>query len=244
MNFLETRDRPLTGELNTNLLVKDASGRSLLKRIPKENPHILRSIEHEYHNIGFTDNGGRFRRRTPEEQVFFVRSAALKGLKVLPPTATEGEVSYLPYFHRAKTLDEFLPSATRDQAVFVTYQLFEDIWKAHNLGIIYGDRWSRNILVSPDFNITHIDFDIEISGPPAREFEVAQLAYYTLCGGREKVITALAQILAYNGRKLSGRLIAQFLRGHARHFRNSSRYGGIEAETDTVIELIHRIKST
>ena len=52
---------------------------------------------------------------------------------------------------------------------------------------MYRDRWSHNMLIVHQYGFINVDFDLEISGTPAKEFEVAQAAYYALSGGKNKV---------------------------------------------------------
>jgi hypothetical protein len=236
MRLIELGKSPLVGELNTNELMVDTSGLVLLKRVPKENTIILRSIAHEYHNIGFADAGGKFRRRTPEEQAKFAEYAALQGLRVVPPIMKDGKITYFPFLTQAKTLDKYLPEASDEETAQTIYQLFTDMRKAHNeKGVIYGDRWSKNILIDPNAGAMHIDFDIEISGHPAKEFDVAQLTYYILCDGREKTVSFLASMLSRSFGWFNPKLVDQFLRGHAKHFRDTKQYGHAEEITDALI---------
>lgn len=231
-------DRPaLIGELNENIFVTNESG-LFLKRVPKENKHILRSIENEYNFLGFTVNGGKFRRRSVLEQTELARKAAISGLRVLPPMYQEGEASYYKFLEKAVTLDEYLPLANQDDSSKTILQIFSDLKKAHSHGIVYGDRWSHNMLIVPEIGFINIDFDIEITGKPAIEFETAQAAYYTLSAGKDGVLPILSQILkSENG--LDMNLIETFLQRHATFF-NKTKFGGIEKETNTLIEMIRK----
>ena len=82
--------------------------------------------------------------------------------------------------------------------------VLHDITRAHapNRGLVYGDRWLKNVVVDRRGGVHHVDFDIEISGPFAREYEVAQhfyslvrdvqnkgmlLAALSACGIRERM---------------------------------------------------------
>jgi hypothetical protein len=235
MQWKEINRSPLIGELNENVFVVGGSD-LFLKRIPKENKHILHSIENEYNFLGFTVNGGKFRRRSTLEQTSLTRRAAMLGLRVLPPVSQEGEVSYYRFLEEARTLDEYLPSADSEGSLKIVLQIFNDLKRAHSQGVIYGDRWSHNMLVVPKIGFINIDFDIEISGRPAIEFEVAQAAYYTLSAGKNEVIPVLAQVLKLeNGLDMG--LIELFLRKHAMFF-DKTKFGGIQKETNLLIEMV------
>jgi len=243
MSLIELRREPLEGELNINSFFANSQGGILLNRRPKDNPQIMRSIAHEYHSIGFTDQGGRFRRRTLEEQIAFVKNAAAHGLRVLAPLVDDNAV-YFPYLEGAQTLDDYLSSATKEDLFRVVYELFDDLRKAHKQNIIYGDRWPPNILVIPRFGVINVDFDIKISGRPAKEFEVAQATYYTLCAGKDNVIPLLTEILTCGKDWFDFSLVAEFLQKHAVHFLHDSKYGGVENETNMLIELVHNKMSS
>ncbi len=245
MRTVELPIRPLRGELNTHVFVAGQNDIPLLRRIPRNNLIIMDSLRHEYNEIAFTGNGGHFRRRTPEEQAQLSVFAAIHGLHVLQYANRYGDKTFdYEFFSEAVTLDQYLPLTSPNKAAALTLELFKDLRKAHSLGLIYGDRWSRNILIFPDNTFCHIDFDLEISGPPALSFDVAQLAYYVLAGGREKVLLPLVHILSMNKGWFDTELLFKFLRGHARHFRRSEKYGGIENETETLIELIKKNKGS
>lgn len=241
MPLLELQRPPLEGALNVQTLVGAIGQPVLLRRDPKHNPHILDSIGHEYDFLGFSELGGKFRRRSAQEQIDFCRYSFSQGLRVLPPYDVDHKGRGLyPYLNQAKTLDEFLPFAKEKEINLITTQLFSDLWRAHQRGIVYGDRWSKNMLVVPRRGLVHIDFDIEISGKPARELEVAQAAYYSLCGGKEKSIPVLAHMLAKGKGWFDLTVVERFLMQHALHFQQNPQYGGMVRETDMLITEAHR----
>lgn len=238
MGFIKIDREILKGELNINRFLQTPNNAIVLERFPRRNKPIMESIAHEYNEIGFTGQGGRFRRRTIEEQSHFTRLAASLGLHVLQST-NEG-MNYYPFIKNAQTLDNYLPLASPKNTAKVVYESFDDLRRAHDHDIIYGDRWPKNILILPNAQILHIDFDIALSGPCAKEFEVSQLTYYTLCAGKEKVIPQLAEELHLGSNRHDFNLVDKFLQGHARHFANDEKYGGMENETKTLIGLVHK----
>ncbi|KKU82732.1 MAG: hypothetical protein UY10_C0025G0006 [Microgenomates group bacterium GW2011_GWA2_47_8] len=232
---------PLKGELNTNYLLGENASQppTHLLRAPRRNDAIFESIDHEYNFIGFTGLGGRYRRRTPQEQSNFAVKAALSGLKVLPPIYGNGTDYTFAFLSEIETLDTFLSGANKGDAEEFIVDIFKDLRKAHAGGVIYGDRWSKNILRSGKYGLVHVDFDLELSGSPAVEFEVAQVTYYTLSCGKEKIIPILAKLLL-DSPWFNFETIKQFLRGHAAHFNNTP-YGGIISETETLICIVNKL---
>lgn len=234
----------LEGALNVNLLRPGPTilgvPRRVLHRFPKENTTILKSIAHEYHEIGFTQVGGRFRRRSQDEQIRFTKRCAEAGLSVLPPFADEGSHVENIFLENAETMDIFLAHATDEETALFTHGLYMDMYKAHKAGVVYGDRWSENILITPKRNIVNIDFDIEIFGSYAREFEAAQVAYYILAGAKAKVVPQLARLLSVPYANLDMRQVETFLKGHAKHFDANKKYGNLKNEVDTLVELMYK----
>ncbi|KKS39961.1 MAG: hypothetical protein UV04_C0032G0013 [Candidatus Gottesmanbacteria bacterium GW2011_GWA2_42_16] len=238
MKWIELRNmQPINGALNEHIPLLGERHENALLRVPHENTDLFRSIYFEYKFLGFIEVGGRFRKRNPSEQYEFTRKAAETGLRVLPPLDKKGTDLVYHFFPTAKTLDVFLSDSETKEANTVIYQLIEDLFSAHSKGVVYGDRWSRNILIVPEYGALHIDFDLEISGPYAREFEVAQLAYYALSGGKEKVMFTLAQLLGSRHDWFNFSMVEKFMNGHARYFNNTP-YGGIQNQTEIFLTLL------
>lgn len=255
MVFKESPETTLEGGSNVNVIVTDEAGIRYLKRYPKDNPRTMQLLRHEYAFLDFSQLGGSFQRRSPREQNDFLKHAVQKGLKVLPPThVDERGFAYYRFLEDAETLDDYLKHASSEDATYVVYELFGDIRLAHANNIIYGDRWSPNILVVPRNQppqkttdrglpvpqaktIVHIDFDIEITGPLVREFELAEITYFTLCAGRERVLMLLINILGIdvNIPHFDFKAFAGFLEKFSQLFRNDKKYGNAEKEVHALI---------
>lgn len=239
-------NRPLVyeGALNVNVLrpgpTINGTARRILHRFPKQNESILKSIAYEYNVIGFTQAGGRFRRRSQEEQMQFTKQCAKQGLNVFPPLPDEDRHVKNIFFENAETLDVYLSHANEEEVARSTHDIFMDMFKAHKSGTVYGDRWSENILIVPKIGVVNIDFDIEISGPYAREFDAAQVAYYILAGAQDKVIPQMAKLLSHPYANLNIKFIETFLRGHAEHFNSNKKYGNLKNQVNALVELMYK----
>lgn len=239
MDGKEINRLPLVGEFNTNYFVEDNSGLALL-RVPKENRDLFENIIDEYRVIGFTGDGGRVSRRSVEEQFEFGRKAAESGLLVLPPISLEGKTVKYPFLEDAKTLDVYFQQHGIDPDE-VVFQIVRDLKKAHLKGFVYGDRWAGNMLGDPKYGFVHIDFDLEISGPNARELDVAQVAYHTLWAGKERVLPILASLLGKERNWFNNDIIKKYIGGLARHLRNT-KVGGMENLTEIFIETMQAVR--
>lgn len=258
MRFRESRMNPLEGGLNVNAIVTDDAGRTYLKRYPKEATATLKSIAHEYHAIGFTNSGGLVRSRTPEEQGRFLQQAAQKGLKVLPPAYMDSKgITYYRFLEGAETLDQFLSHATDREFHEILYTLFADLRMAHSNNILYGDRWPKNILIVPNkttkrrdghtsHSLVHIDFDLEISGPTSREFELAQVVYYVVCAGHQRSLSILPQLLVIDT-SIPGfdfHAFADYLEKHAKFFSNDKEYGDAENDISILLAAVSTLRGS
>lgn len=235
MRWTEIDRPPLTGEFNINVFVTDYI--PALMRVPRPNPSMLESLIHEYRALGFIGDGGRIRLRTPEEQYVWSRTAAMKGLRVLPPLSLEQGKVHNPYLPQAQTLDVFFAHANTQNGNAVIYQIFADLYLAHNLGFIYGDRWAGNMLVGPKYGLTHIDFDIDISGSHARELDIAQVTYHTLWSGKEPVASTIIHNLLTHPDWFDVKKMISYLRGFSRYL-NQTKVGGMEDATAGLIDTL------
>lgn len=213
-------ERDLVGGLNINGVVRRGDGTATLIRQPYENPRLVRMIEKEYEAVGFYDLGCHLRRRTPEEQAIFARSAAQIGLRVLPPIESlAGELFCYPFLEDVLPLDQSLPNSGREAQVIIE-ALFSDLWKAHQHRVVYGDRWSPNILMSSKLGPIHVDFDLAISGPYAVDFEVAQMTYYTAIATPSETLERITQELSVPG-WFHQKIFSNVIRRHAQYFKGS-----------------------
>ena len=240
MKLQEIDRAPLAGEFNTNYFFQQRDNFVLL-RVPKSNPDLFENIVHEYRTIGFTGQGGRVERRSAEGQYEFSRKAAQAGLFVLPPLGLNGKNVEYPYLTNAQTLDVYLDSQ-QSRSSRIIFQLVHDLKRAHSKGFVYGDRWSGNMLVDPKYGLVHIDFDLEISGPTARELDVAQVIYHTLWAGKEQVLPILTNLFGKEDKWFDNVIVIKYLRGLAKYF-NKTKVGGLEHITENFIEIMRAVKN-
>lgn len=209
----------LVGELNVNSFVIDDHGSVFLERQPRDNNDIITSLNKEYEYLGFFEFGGSFRKRTLTEQLKFTHGSSANGLKVVPLLKVSREgVAYMPFIEGAKTLDKFLESAESTAAAGVIKDIWTDLKRAHSVNIVYGDRWSRNILITQEKQLLHIDFDLEISGGCAKEFEVAQVAYYVGIGLKNANLRKLAHLMT-SSVWYDMEMVKHFLARHVEYFK-------------------------
>lgn len=235
MNWTELEMPHIEGTLNVQIHVLNEHGLHALRREPINADGILESIRQEYEGIGFFSEGGDFRRRTPQEQFAFTSEAATNGLRVLTPLAIDGNTVYYPFVEGVPiqtVLEDGIPRAS-----VALEQLFDDLQEAHQQGVVYGDRWLPNILFSNTKGITHIDFDIAISGPCAEAFEVAQVMYYCVLAGKKPTAQWLDKYLQIHKTWINPSMVIHFLKGHVKHFADT-QYGGID---DHISELIQQL---
>ncbi|OGG00010.1 hypothetical protein A2153_00635 [Candidatus Gottesmanbacteria bacterium RBG_16_38_7b] len=121
------------------------------------------------------------------------------------------------------------------------FQVIQDLKRAHSKGFVYGDRWSGNMLVDPQFGFIHIDFDLKISGPNAWELDVAQVAYHTLWAGKEQILSVLTTLLGKERNWFGNDIVTKYLRGLARYF-DKTKVGGLGDTTEEFIETMQALR--
>ena len=170
---LQSTGRILKGELNSNYVLTDSEGKLYVWRVPKENPTVLSAIGDELTHTGFLTNGGFYRFRSIPEQVNFMNSTSQSELKTLPVLFTDGH-GILTSFVQGDPFDIYLRQGNLD----ATAKVLDNMHGAHRMGIVFGDRWVKNTIVTPDEDIVEVDFDIALEGNYTREFEIAQTLYH------------------------------------------------------------------
>jgi len=228
---------PLEGGFNTNFFQTDIKGNLVLSRVPKPNRDLFENILYEFRAIGFTADGGRVQRRSIEEQVHFANSAASKGLPVLP-FFKSGEQWSMPYLENIVPIDEYLRSADvadqeKNMAVF---DLLTGLERAHRQNIIYGDRWSGNMIVD-NGKVMHIDFDLELSGDYAREADLAQTLYHLIWADASRatlplIIGVVSKLGNYDIHKT-----LHYLEGFSQFFTDTP-VGGVGETVTQVVDAI------
>ena len=168
------------GNLNRNLIVIDSYGRKLILR--RENPHGRQEeapfIRAEYEGVGFLKNPKNgFRFRTSEEQHKFADFLGENDVKASKTIFSDPETQLIIYEDGAVSLDQLW--ITMDpKAPGTTNMALQSLAESHRKGIVLGDRWGPNELLTADNKIIFVDFDIEIFGPEAKEFEMASMLYF------------------------------------------------------------------
>ena len=168
------------GNLNRNLIVIDSYGRKLILR--RENPHGRQEetpfIRAEYEGVGFLKNPNNgFRFRTSEEQHKFADFLGENDVKASKTIFSDPETQLIIYEDGAVSLDQLW--ITMDpRAPDTTNMALQSLAESHRKGIVLGDRWGPNELLTADNKIIFVDFDIEIFGPETKEFEMASMFYF------------------------------------------------------------------
>lgn len=226
----------LQGALNQNTLYREGEDWRL-RRIPTNRQGVLEQIEEEYAGIGFFRLGGQVRFRSSDQQAELSAFAQSHGLSVVKyePTSVSPVLSCL-LLPRSVRWDAFLKSGGSTVNKAVNW-LFDDLCRAHRINLVYGDRWSLNILVQPAVGVpTHIDFDLEISGPHTKEFELSQVVYYTLLSSGDYLLPTLeAKVLQRTDINIP--ILRSFLEGHA-YFFEGTEFGGAEREVSNLVGSI------
>jgi tRNA A-37 threonylcarbamoyl transferase component Bud32 len=225
----------IEGDLNIHYSYTDEDGGVYSKRVSRDNPEMKKIIHRETRQWGFNREGGKILLRTEQEQREFEKKARDLGLRVLAIIPDSSGSFYRQFLEKATTLDEYLPSASGEDAERVLKEIFDDLSRAHQAGIVYGDRWPKNILVDPKLGVINIDFDLELQGP-AKELELAQVIFYGLALDEKRSSAALKPILKNILHNYDYNLVKKFVTRKAR--KSQKKYGDLrEAAQDLFEEL-------
>lgn len=228
----------LQGNLNYIFVLSDRKGNLYTWRIQKEHPEILPKIHQDLIGTGFLTNGGSYKYRTLEEQVNFMKKACQLNLRVVPAIYTD-KVGILSPFIHGITYHKYLLLG----GITATENVLDNIILSHKNNIVYGDRWAKNTIVQQDESIVEIDFDIELTGEIAQEFEVAQLLYHIVLfsSRRKEILKFLKNYLQQSQTKLAQydiSIVEKILSNYANYFAGQpceEITGGIRQE---IVELI------
>ena len=230
----------LQGTLNYIFLFLDRNNNLYTWRTPKEHPEILPQIHRDLLGTGFLTSGSRYQFRTLQEQVNFMEKASQANLQSLMPVYAD-KFGILSPFIQGTPYDQYL----RSGGIKATANVLDNIITAHNQNIVYGDRWTKNTIVKQDEPIVEIDFDIELIGANAQEFEMAQLLYHILffSNRREELLKFLKGYLHHERALVRHNLsvVKKFLCNYIDYFQDKSVEGisgGIKQEIAELIEML------
>lgn len=229
------------GELNKNYLWADDAGSHYIQRIPIKEAAIIPYVEEDLGESGFLSNGGGYRFRTLQEQAVFIAQCYAAGLPVILPLYVS-ETEMISSFVPGESYEHYL---SRGNTQFVP-RVIEHTIMTHKKGFVYSDRWGPNTLIDENADrIYEIDFDIELSGPWMREFELAQVIYHSVhfSSRRNQLVASIGHLLSASPLFISYRqdMFVRFLWGHAEG-RKHHAYAGVLADIRSEVdELLTRL---
>ncbi len=231
----------LQGHLNYIFVFSDRKGNFYTWRIQKEHPEILPKIHQDLIGTGFLTNGGSYKYRRIEEQVNFMKKACQLNLRVIPVIYTDN-FGILSPFIQGITYHKYLLLG----GITATKNVLDNIRVSHKHNIVYGDRWAKNTIVQQDESIIEIDFDIELRGEIAKEFEMAQLLYHILLfsSRRREMLKFLDNYLRDNQLDLAQYdifVVKKILSNYANYFADQpseGMSGGIRQEIAELIKML------
>ncbi len=227
----------LQGTLNYIFVFSDQNGHLYTWRRPKSQPKILPQIHKDLLGTGFLTNGGSYKFRTIKEQANFMEKARQSNLSSLVPIYAD-EFGLLSPFIEGTPYDKYLLSG----GITATKNVLDNIILSHRQNVVYGDRWTKNTIVKPNEAIVEIDFDIELMGEFAQEFEMAQLLYHILffSSRRSEMLGFLRAYFENRQTDLAQYkipVVKKFLSNYANYFQDKP-FAGISGVQPEIAELI------
>jgi len=243
---LQSTEICLEGEINSNYLLIDQKGKRYIWRVPKDNEHIHTIIQEDLEQTKFLQTGGTYRYRNIGEQVQFMNHALAANLNVPNPIYHNTQGLLLPYIE-AVPFDKVLQKGNSDSII----PALQHLHQAHIQSIVFGDRWVKNTLVTQENKIFEVDFDLEITGPHAAEFEIAQTLYHILLftKDKQKIERILLKHFAQSDLQSAYdmKYVRLFLKGFADHFGTGiyeGIQGGTKEESYRLLQSFQRLDKT
>lgn len=231
----------LQGYLNYIFVFSDRKGNLYTWRTQKSHPEILPKIHQDLIGTGFLTNGGSYKYRTLEEQANFMNKARQLNLRALSAIYAD-KFGILSPFIQGITYHKYLLLG----GITATKNVLDNLILSHKHNIVYGDRWAKNTIVKQDESIVEIDFDIELTGEIAQEFEIAQLLYHILLfsSRRKEMLKFIGNYLRDNQIKLAQYrifVVEKILSNYASYFAEQpceGISGGIRQEIAELIKML------
>lgn len=175
LNYLTLSEQQVNqGRLNETTILEDLSKRKVVckKRIRGIEVIYQKYLTDELGQVGFLKYGGGFLFRTSDQIFSFMMEALASGLSVVSPVVVGDNFLLLPFVD-----GQDLRTLLKNGDISNVESALGDILHAHQKDIVYGDRWPKNTIVTPEHKIVQIDFDIEYTGPYSKELELAQFLF-------------------------------------------------------------------
>lgn len=210
------------GELNNNYVLADSNDVFYVLRKPKKNRlSAIKQIHDEFNYTGFLSLGGNYRFRTINDQVRFMYSLNRVCIPSILPVCYESSWILLPFI-KGSSYCNYLRQKNVEENLVVTTQVLTNLIQTHKKNIIYGDRWAGNTIVGLNGNTLEIDFDLEIYGDNAKEFELSEVIFNILLfsSHRKEMVNLIANYFLsqpYLHSEYRFPLIIRFLRGYTNY---------------------------
>lgn len=163
------------GNLHRLVPVRYNGGLYLLRfpRNEAERRPVITALRQEYEGLGFIALGGSWKLRSLAQQVEFSRLCEQRQVPMCRLESVDGW--FLAEYHEGLRLSRYLCREDANPEVVIAF--LESVVAANKQGLVIGDRWTPNVLVT-NGDILHIDGDIHLEGDVASEFELAQAIHY------------------------------------------------------------------
>ena len=223
------------GNFNENTLVADSFGHKFIIR--EENPvgrsQELAFVTAEYKGVGFLDNPENgFRLRRSREQHAFAALLLISGIHTCSVAYSNDHLQMIRYEESAKSLAE-LWQDNDVRAARATTAALCGLLGTHSKGLVMGDRWGPNELLTTRGEIMFVDFDIAIFGPESKEFELASLLYFTAFFAQQNHSNSMDELAEIYRSflaelKLSGvynnEVLKRYIMNYFKYFKTQGKY--------------------
>ena len=206
------------GAINQNIVLKDTKGNKYLLRTAKGVPPPV-VMDEQLTVSGFFAKGGRYVVRDPKEQVKFMKILKKFGLKAIEPLQIDKYGILLPFIE-GMGMDAYLQSGN----IIAVEKALNNLLHSHTKGVVYGDRWVKNTMITASGDTIELDFDIALEGENTKEFELAQTFSYIFyfSSNRKQSLQFLRAYMKKHKEKFDGYnldIISHFTRNYATFYK-------------------------
>lgn len=220
------------GNLNDLLLLKDQNEKKYVLQIAKKDRPVEEYLAEFFEIVGV---GCNYKYRSLEEQVEFSKICLKKGLPV--PSIFEHDSTFIVReFIEGLTYSEFL-SKSEDSSIIIKY--LKEIIKFHKKGIVMGDRWGPNEVITTGGKFYFFDFDIKLLTKDSKEFEIAHSIYCSIVNAKNKEYAFCLLVEFFENKFPSYYDLSKtlhFFQKHITFYKNRNKHH----ETNEIIERLAR----
>lgn len=248
------------GKLNLNFVFEQSTPqgtRRFILRVPRTEAERFKEAERLYKAYEIenaSSEGVSFKLRSLAAQAYLMDRMHELDLHSVEYIDRNDKAMLLPFIE-GQSIIEYMPTVRDARGFEIINRILTNMMKAHRHGIIMGDRWGGNTIITPNGSFLEFDFDMELTGEQRKTatFEIAQVMFALLRFAGENrpfILQSLTDFIYEHPEMLEDydpEALIRFLQGNAefysKHFVGTGNLAGITAPEQEAQKLIGVIRS-